>query len=76
MSGVRDHEEMRVLFRGREYRLTFTRDRAQRRMSECCDVREGDDWQPVAGFAARENEIVFSRAFFDGILPHALQRGG
>lgn len=63
MSGVGDHEEMRVLFRGREYRLTFNCDREARSLSECCDVRAGEDWLPVGAYAVGENEIVFSRAF-------------
>lgn len=71
---IQDHEEMRVLFRGREYRLTFDCHREQRRMSESVDVRDGEDWQMVGGFAVGENELVFQRAFA-ALIADALQHG-
>lgn len=75
MKPIGDHEEMRMVFRGREYRLVFNCDREARRMSGSCSVRTGDGWQEIHGHPVGENEIVFRRSF-ETAIADAIAHGG
>lgn len=67
-------EELRVVFRGLEFRIVHRCFPAQLRLSVTTSVRDGDDWQEIYGHSVREMEDKW-RAGFDAALAHAYTHG-